>query len=225
MPAVGTAFIQAWAEATGSFIENFSFSLENLPGLDTSGVIAMNGWQISSTRARNPVRPRPGASSSDGRPMPVTRRQTRCSGVHSSPPGYSAWTRGRPASSRPESGPSPRSSGNEPPRRNPGSVSPTERREDRGPARPGGSDPPRPPGAALRRPGSNPDRQRPRVYRPAGGEPTARTPCRAPRPAPGRPLPRVRPAAGGRRSRRPRPRKPAARACRSTEPETPAQVT
>ena len=43
MAAVGTAFIQAWAEATGSFIENFSFSLENLPGLDTSGVIAMNG--------------------------------------------------------------------------------------------------------------------------------------------------------------------------------------
>ena len=43
MAAVGMAFIQAWGEATGSFIETFTFSLENLPGLDTSGVIAMNG--------------------------------------------------------------------------------------------------------------------------------------------------------------------------------------
>src|SRR5262249_61220318 len=43
MAAVGTAFIQAWGEATGSFVEGFTFSLENLPGLDASGVIAMNG--------------------------------------------------------------------------------------------------------------------------------------------------------------------------------------
>jgi hypothetical protein len=43
MAAIGTAFIQAWGEATGSFVESFTFSLENLPGLDASGVIAMNG--------------------------------------------------------------------------------------------------------------------------------------------------------------------------------------
>jgi len=43
MAAVGTAFIQASAGATGSSVTSFTFSLENLPGLDTSGIIAMNG--------------------------------------------------------------------------------------------------------------------------------------------------------------------------------------
>jgi hypothetical protein len=42
MAVVGTAFFQMWAEATGSFIESLSFSMENLPGLDATGVISMN---------------------------------------------------------------------------------------------------------------------------------------------------------------------------------------
>jgi hypothetical protein len=42
MAVVGTAFFQMWAEATGSFIESISFSMENLPGLDATGVISMN---------------------------------------------------------------------------------------------------------------------------------------------------------------------------------------
>jgi hypothetical protein len=42
MNAVGSSFIQFWAEATGSAIESLSFSMENLPALDASGVISMN---------------------------------------------------------------------------------------------------------------------------------------------------------------------------------------
>ena len=42
MAAVGNAFFQMWAEATGSFIESISFSFDNLPGLDATGVISMN---------------------------------------------------------------------------------------------------------------------------------------------------------------------------------------
>jgi hypothetical protein len=42
MAAVGVAFTQFWAEATGSWVESLSFSLEGLPELDASGTIAMN---------------------------------------------------------------------------------------------------------------------------------------------------------------------------------------
>jgi hypothetical protein len=42
MAAVGAAMIQFWAEATGSWVESLSFSMENLPGLDASGIISMN---------------------------------------------------------------------------------------------------------------------------------------------------------------------------------------
>ncbi len=42
MAVVGNAFFQMWAEATGSFIEAISFSMDNLPGLDATGVISMN---------------------------------------------------------------------------------------------------------------------------------------------------------------------------------------
>ena len=42
MPAVGVSLFQFWAEATGSWIETLTFSMEGLPGLDASGVIAMN---------------------------------------------------------------------------------------------------------------------------------------------------------------------------------------
>jgi hypothetical protein len=42
MAAVGVSFFQFWAEATGSWIESLTFSMEGLPELDASGVIAMN---------------------------------------------------------------------------------------------------------------------------------------------------------------------------------------
>lgn len=42
MPAVGVSLFQVWAEAHGSWVESLSFSLENLPGLDASGVVALN---------------------------------------------------------------------------------------------------------------------------------------------------------------------------------------
>jgi hypothetical protein len=42
MAVVGTAFVQMSFDATGSAIESASFSMENLPGLDASGVISMN---------------------------------------------------------------------------------------------------------------------------------------------------------------------------------------
>ena len=42
MAVVGNAYFQMWAEATGSFIESISFSFDNLPGLDATGVISMN---------------------------------------------------------------------------------------------------------------------------------------------------------------------------------------
>ena len=42
MAVEGLALMQFWAEATGSWIESLSFSMENLPGLTASGVISMN---------------------------------------------------------------------------------------------------------------------------------------------------------------------------------------
>src|SRR5689334_8113452 len=46
MAVVGNAYFQMWAEATGSFIESISFSMDNLPGLDATGVISMNSVQL-----------------------------------------------------------------------------------------------------------------------------------------------------------------------------------
>jgi hypothetical protein len=45
MAVVGEAYFQMWAEATGSYVESMSFSMENLPGLDATGVISMNSFQ------------------------------------------------------------------------------------------------------------------------------------------------------------------------------------
>jgi hypothetical protein len=42
MAEVGTAFIQFGGDAFGSGVVGMSFSMENLPGLDGTGVISMN---------------------------------------------------------------------------------------------------------------------------------------------------------------------------------------
>ena len=85
MAVEGLALMQFWAEATGSWIESLSFSMENLPGLTASGVISMNTVVHHLDPIRILARPRRRPFSSGGRLRRAMLKRIRCSGGVFSP--------------------------------------------------------------------------------------------------------------------------------------------